>query len=68
MTANQYRRALEQLELSQYAMAKLLGVAGRTSQNWALGFSPIHPCAAMLLRLLLDGKISLDDLNQGKTR
>lgn len=68
MTANQYRRALEQLELSQFAAAKHLGVAGRTSQNWALGFSPVHPCAAMLLRLLLEGKINIDDLNQGKTK
>jgi len=64
MTANQYRRALEQLELSQFAAAKHLGVAGRTSQNWALGFSPVHPCADRLLRLLLSGKISLDDLGK----
>jgi DNA-binding transcriptional regulator YiaG len=62
MTANQYRRALEKLELSQFAAAKHLGVAGRTSQNWALGFSTVHPCAERLLCLLLDRKITLDDL------
>jgi DNA-binding transcriptional regulator YiaG len=62
MTANQYRRAIEKLGLSQMAAAKHLGVAGRTSQNWALGFSAVHPCAERLLRLLLEGKITLNDL------
>jgi DNA-binding transcriptional regulator YiaG len=62
MTAKQYRRALEELGLSQGAAARYLGVAARTSQNWALGFSTVHPCAAHLLRLLLNGKITLDDL------
>lgn len=64
MTTKQYRRALEQLGLSQRAAAEYLGVTPRTSQNWALGFSPVHPCAARLLRLLLDGKITLDDLGR----
>ena len=62
MTTKQYRRALEELELSQSAAAKYLGVTARTSQNWALGFSAVHPCAERLLRLLLNGKITLDDL------
>ena len=62
MTTKQYRRALEELELSQGAAAKYLGVTARTSQNWALGFSAVHPCAERLLRLLLNGKITLDDL------
>jgi DNA-binding transcriptional regulator YiaG len=62
MNNKQYRRALEQLGLSQSAAAKYLGVALRTSQNWALGFSAVHPCAERLLRLLLAGKITLDDL------
>ena len=62
MTAKQYRRALAELELSQAKMANRLGVSLRTSQNWALDQAPIHPCAAILLRLLLGGKISLDDL------
>jgi DNA-binding transcriptional regulator YiaG len=62
MTAKQYRRALAELELSQAKMADYLGVSLRTSQNWALAQAPIHPCAAILLRLLMDGKISLDDL------
>ena len=62
MTTKQYRRALEELGLSQGAAAKYLGVTARTSQNWALGFSAVHPCAERLLRLLLDGKITLNDL------
>ena len=67
MTAKQYRRALAELELSQAKMADYLGVSLRTSQNWALDQAPIHPCAVHLLRLLQNGKITLDDL-QGKTK
>jgi hypothetical protein len=33
--------------------------------NWALGFSTVHPCAERLLRLLLNGKITLNDLAPG---
>lgn len=62
MNTKQYRRALEELGLSQGGAARYLGVTARTSQNWALGFSAVHPCAERLLRLLLDGKITLDDL------
>lgn len=62
MTAKQYRRALQTLKLSQAKMANCLGVSLRTSQNWALDQAPIHPCATILLRLLLDSKITLDDL------
>jgi DNA-binding transcriptional regulator YiaG len=62
LTTKQYRRALEELGLSQGAAAKYLGVTARTSQNWALGFSAVHPCAERLLRLLLNGKITLNDL------
>jgi DNA-binding transcriptional regulator YiaG len=62
LTTKQYRRALEELGLSQAAAAKYLGVTARTSQNWALGFSAVHPCAERLLRLLLNGKITLGDL------
>ena len=58
MTTKQYRRALEELGLSQGAAAKYLGVTARTSQNWALGASAVHPCADRLLRLLLIGKIT----------
>ena len=64
MTMNQYRRALEELELSQGMAAAYLGVSRRTSQNWALGEAPVHPCAARLLRLLREGRITLDDLSQ----
>jgi DNA-binding transcriptional regulator YiaG len=62
LNTKQYRRALDELGLSQGAAARYLGVTARTSQNWALGFSAVHPCAERLLRLLLDGKITLDDL------
>jgi DNA-binding transcriptional regulator YiaG len=62
VTPEQYRSVLEELKLSQSAIAKYLGVSLRTSQNWALGEAAVHPCAQRILQLLLDGKISLDDL------
>ena len=62
MTANQYRTALTKLGYSQEGVAELLGIGKRTSQGYALGEYPIPPSAAVLLRLLVAGKISVKDI------
>ncbi|TIL38494.1 hypothetical protein [Mesorhizobium sp.] len=49
MTADEYRKALERLGLTQYQAAALFGVDGRTSQRWALGERAIPPPLARLL-------------------
>lgn len=62
MTPNQYRAAISKLGLSQQGAATLFGVSLRTSQNWALGDYPVPDVYAKLLRLLLSGKITIQDV------
>jgi hypothetical protein len=60
MTSKQYRDALDRLGLSQVAAAKLFRVDARTSRRWAKG--GVTGAAEILLRLLIAGKIKLQDL------
>lgn len=62
MTANQFRTALNRLELSQLGAARLFGADGRTARRWALGERSIPEPVAILLRLMLAGKIRADDI------
>jgi plasmid maintenance system antidote protein VapI len=54
MTRNQYRAAIERLELTQAAAAKVLGVDPRTSRKWANGERPVDETAARFLNYLGD--------------
>ena len=62
MTPIQDREALRRLELSQLAAGRLLRIGPRTSRRWALGEARIPETAAMMLRLMVKGKISRDDI------
>lgn len=64
MTANQYRVALDRLSLSQRGAAKLFGVGERTSRRWALGEADVPQPVAILLRLMLSGKITVADIER----
>lgn len=66
MTANQFRAALDRLELSQAAAAALVGADPRTGRRWALGERAVPECVAVLLRLLINGKITVDDIETAK--
>ena len=68
MTANQFRSALSRLELSQLGAARLFGVNGRTVRRWALGEISVPEDKATLLRLLLDGKITIEDVQPSSGR
>ncbi len=68
MTANQFRAALSRLDLSQVGAAKLLGADPRTARRWALGERPIPNDVAILLRLLLAGKITTKDVEAAHGR
>ena len=68
MTARQYRAALAKIGYSQLRVAKLLGIAGRTSQGYALGETAIPTPAAIVLRLLMDGKITVADVEAARDR
>lgn len=62
MTANQFRTAIDKLGLSQRGAGSLMGVDERTSRRWALGERTVPPCVAIVLRLLLAGKITVADV------
>ena len=62
MTAKQYRAALDRLGFSQLGAAKLFGVGPRTSRRWAAGDADIPETAAILLRLMVAGTITADDI------
>ena len=68
MTANQFRTALNRLDLTQVGAARLLGADDRTARRWALDERPVPPAAAILLRLLLAGKISVKDIEAAHDR
>lgn len=53
MTPDEYRTALESLDLSQVGAARLLGVDERTSRRWAIGERPIPGPAERFLRYLI---------------
>ena len=53
MTADEYRKAIERLGLSQVAAARLLGVDARTSRRWATGERELPGPAVRFLRYLL---------------
>jgi hypothetical protein len=64
MTANQFRAALDRLNLSQIGAARLFGTDPRTARRWALGERSIPECVAIVLRLLLAGKITVEDVEK----
>lgn len=66
MTANQFRTALSRLGLSQAGAASLVGADPRTGRRWALGERQVPDCVAILLRLLVAGKITVDDINASR--
>jgi transcriptional regulator with XRE-family HTH domain len=62
MTSNQFRAALKRLGLSQRGFAKLVGYDERTSRKWALDEAAVPACIGILLRLMLAGKVTVEDV------
>lgn len=63
MTAKQFQSAIDRLGLSQVGAARLLGADPRTARRWALGERSVPTPIEILLRLMLAGKISADDID-----
>lgn len=63
MTPNQFRSALDRLGLSQAGAAALVGADPRTGRRWALGERAVPECVAILLRLLMAEKITIEDID-----
>lgn len=66
MTANQFRAALTRLGLSQAGAASLVGADPRTGRRWALGERQVPECVAILLRLLMAKKITVEDIEAAR--
>lgn len=66
MSPHQYRAALAKLDISQVKAAHLLGVDPRTSRAWALEQARIPESVAIVLRLMVKGKITVDDVENVK--
>lgn len=62
MRPKQFNAALEQLELTQVGAAELLGFSARTARSYAAGDTPIPEPTAKLLRLLVAGKVTFEDV------
>lgn len=62
MTYLQFRAAIKRLGLSQAGAASLVGAAPRTGRSWALDERKVPECVAILLRLLIAGKITTKDI------
>lgn len=62
MTPKQFQTAIDRLDLSQVGAARLFGSDPRTARRWALGERSIPEPVAILLRLMLAGKITANDI------
>lgn len=62
MTANQFTRALDDLDLDNNSLADLLGYNNRSVRRWAAGLWPVPAAVAYLLNLMLDTESTVDDL------
>ena len=62
MTANQFRQALDRLELSQLGAARLFKSNDRTVRRWAIGERAVPVTVAIMLKLILAGKITIADI------
>jgi DNA-binding transcriptional regulator YiaG len=60
MTTEEYRKALERLQMTQGAAGELFGVGSRTARRWALGEARIPGPVAILLHLMLKKKLKLE--------
>jgi hypothetical protein len=63
MTPKQFQAAIDRLGLSQVGAARLVGADPRTARKWVAGANKVPECVAILLRLMLAGKITADDVN-----
>jgi len=66
MTAKQFQNAIDRLGLSQVGAARLVGADPRTGRRWALGERGVPACVAILLRLMLAGKITASDVESAR--
>lgn len=64
MTAKQYVAALEALGMTQRGAARFLGIDERTSRRWANNEQDVHLSVALLLRVMVESKITPEEAYQ----
>ena len=62
MTAKQFRAALDRLNISQLGAAKLFQSNERTVRRWAIGERSVPATVAIMLKLMVAGKITAADI------
>jgi len=62
MNAKQYRQMLKDLDLSHIGAARLLTIEPRSSRRYADGAREVPGTVAILLRLMLAGKLTAADI------
>ena len=66
MTPDELRANLIVLGLTQRQLAALLGRGRRTVEHWVAGSRGIPPEAAILIRLLASGKLTIADIEAAR--
>lgn len=67
MTPTQFRAAIDRLDLSQVGAARLFGYSdGRVVRRYISGERAVPEPVAILLRLMLSGKITADDIERAR--
>jgi hypothetical protein len=66
MTSAELRAILDQLHLKQGAAARLMGHHRRSMEHWVRGDRQIPPTLAIVLRLLVAGRIAVDDIERAR--
>lgn len=68
MTANQFRAALSRLGISQLEAARIFKSNDRTVRRWAIGERTVPTPVAIMLRLLIQKKITVQDIEDVNAR
>jgi transcriptional regulator with XRE-family HTH domain len=68
MTTKEFRAVLDKLGLTQAAAARLLGADARTFRRYALDETNIPQALALLLRLMVAGKVAPADIEAARRR
>jgi ribosome-binding protein aMBF1 (putative translation factor) len=61
MTAKQFRRAIDQIGLSQITAAHFLAIDPRTVRRYALGELPVPPLIAKVLDYMVKHNLTAED-------
>jgi DNA-binding transcriptional regulator YiaG len=67
MTPDELRRILMALDMTQQRAARLLGRDQRTVRHWVAGDRAVPPEAAIVLRLLARGQITVAEIEAAAT-